>query len=136
MGFSAFFTSIGLWKSRGQLTYFSQRFAMVETKLRLATRAPPPNLSRGLMAIAVRPLFVSALSPCKTGACADSLAKKAYRCLSIPIVFPTTDSFIYPFKTNNKGIIDDTLIILSYYSLYHIKKSSFCGKIYRQNKLT
>ncbi len=41
MGFSAFFTSIGLLKSRGQLYYFSQRFAMVETKLRLATRAPP-----------------------------------------------------------------------------------------------
>ncbi len=37
--------------------------------------APPPNLSRGLMAIAVRPRFVSALSPCKMGVYADSLAE-------------------------------------------------------------
>ena len=41
MGFSAFFTSIDLREIRGQLYDFSQCFAMVETKLRLATRAPP-----------------------------------------------------------------------------------------------
>ena len=40
--------------------------------------SPPPNLSRGLTAIAVRPRFVSALSHCKTGTCADSLAENVW----------------------------------------------------------
>ena len=48
------------------------------TRMDSRVAAPPPNLSRGLTAIAVRPRFVSALSPCKTGTCADSLAENVW----------------------------------------------------------
>ena len=64
MGFSAFFTSIGLWKSRGQLYYFSQRFAMAETKLRLATRAPPVISISPVNPCDLPGFFMSAKPPC------------------------------------------------------------------------
>ena len=53
------------------LVYMSMTLTSIST-------VPPPNLSRGLTAIAVRPRFVSALSPCKTGTCADSLAENVW----------------------------------------------------------
>ena len=58
--FRVFFTNIGLWKSRGQLYDFIQRFAMVETKLRLATNTPPDLTKKPVRSSDITGFFVAA----------------------------------------------------------------------------
>ena len=49
-----------------------------EKSVLLVQNAPPVDFPQGLMAIAVRPSYVSALSPCGTGTCKDSLPENAW----------------------------------------------------------